>query len=381
LIDEYIKQNKIRKIVLILTQACNLSCVYCYEFNKSPKTMSFETAKEIIDSEFNKYGKEILYTIEFFGGEPLLNFELIRNIYDYVSCEYNDYNYRYCLTTNGTLFTNEIKEWFLKRRQEFEFALSLDGTEKLHNLNRPYHDGSGSYKDIDFSFFLDNFDEPRAKMTISKQTLPEYSSGVIHLHKLGFVPIVDMASLANYWTDADLNYFIIETEKLVRYYSDNPDKKIARMLDYDLRRVFIDKNAPFQYCGAGKNMVTYDVDGKWYPCMALSPVSQGKDALKFLNEDFEDFSFDANNKCKKCNLLRLCRSCYASNYNQTKDVQQQSKIQCKINRITIAACAKIQYNRLMKKRLDKHNLLKEHEMLIKSILRIQTVLNNDTFLC
>ena len=372
--------ENIRKIVLVLTQSCNLSCVYCYEKNKSTKRMDFSTAKRIIDDEFSKYGKDYLITVEFFGGEPLLCFDLIEAIFNYIQTVYQDYNVRYCMTTNGTLLTQEMKTWLLQNKDLFEIAVSLDGTKELHNLNRPYHNGKGSYEDIDLAFFTENFKDARAKMTVSRLSLPHFADGVKHLHKLGFLPVVDMAALADYWTEDDLLIFEQEIHKLIDYYTDNPLMPICRMMDYDLRRVFIDKNAPFQYCGAGKNMVTYDVDGNWYPCMALAPVSQGKTADKFRNEDFHNFAFRNDNKCKNCNLLRLCRSCYATNFNQTGDVQQQSSIQCKINRTTILASAKIQYNRLIGQNLTKDSINKEKELTLQAILRIQQIASNDTFL-
>ncbi|MBR1433107.1 radical SAM protein [Ruminococcus sp.] len=377
---EQTRIEKIRKIVLILTQSCNLACVYCYETNKSAARMDFELAKKIIDDEFSKYGEEYLITVEFFGGEPLLCFDLIKDVFDYIQSTYSNCNVRYCMTTNGTLLTQDMKAWFLQYTDLFEFALSLDGTKELHDLNRPYRNGKGSYDDIDIEFFTSNFKESRAKMTVSHRTLCHFSEGVIHLHKLGFLPVVDMASLADYWSESDIGVLEDEIEKLIDYYSQNPNTPICRMLDYDLRRVFIDKRSHFQYCGAGKNMVTYDVDGNWYPCMALSPVSQREKAERFRNEDFRDFVFRDDNKCKECSLLRLCRSCYAANYNQTGDIQQQSKIQCEINRITILASAKIQYNRLMMQKLTKDNLNKEKELTLKAILRIQQIVSEDTFL-
>ena len=64
-------------------------------------------------------------------------------------------------------------------------------------------------------------------------------------------------------------------------------------------------------------MITYDVDGSWYPCMALAPVSQGEKAEIFKNETFKTFRFSKDNLCKDCEYVRLCRNCYAANFNQT----------------------------------------------------------------
>jgi len=122
-----------KKIMLILTEACNLDCVYCYEHFKSDKKMSFETAKIILDDFYrtSKPGDTVL--IEVFGGEPFTNFDLIKQIDDYVMKVYNDRNTFFETTTNGTLVHGEIQEWLKQRKDRYMVSLSLDGTEAMQN--------------------------------------------------------------------------------------------------------------------------------------------------------------------------------------------------------------------------------------------------------
>ena len=376
------KHKEIRKIVLIVTQACNLSCEYCYEQHKSNKKMSFEMAKRIIDTEIEKYGKSHFLTVEFFGGEPFLNFNLIHQVVNYVMNTYSDLNVQFCATTNGTVLTEEIKNWLIENKERFECSLSLDGTPKMHNLNRKYPNGLGSYQDVAINFFTSTYENPRAKMTVSRSTLPYLYEGVKHLDELGFHTVVDLESNENYWKESDIPILEEQLNLLVDYYSNHPNIPVCRMVDYDLMRIFIDENEEYQYCGAGKNMITYDVDGNWYPCMALAPVSQGNIAEKFAYEDFKDFKFRADNICGKCKLLRLCRNCYATNFNQTGDLQSQTSLQCLINRLTILASAKIQYYRLLKKYQEHlENINDEDNAIFHAILRIQeTATNHENFL-
>ncbi len=366
--------DNIKKIVLIITQRCNLNCIYCYENHKSEKHMSFEKVKNIIDNEVIKLDKDTILTIEFFGGEPFLEFDLIKETVRYVKEKWKDYKIRFSATTNGTLINKEVEKWLIENKAIFECVLSLDGTPEMQNFNRPYLNGEGSYNNVNIDFFVNNYFKPRAKMTLSKRTLPYLYEGIIHLHKLGFSPVADLAAVANYWDDEDFSIFETELEKVVKFYCDNEEYDICRMLDYDLRRVFIGKDVPFQYCGAGKNMITYDVDGNWYPCMALAPVSQGEKAKAFKNETFETFQFSKDNLCKNCEYVRLCRNCYAANFNQTGNIENQTALQCKLNRLTILASAKIQFNRLMNKyHNEQKNIIYEDEIIFKAIYKINKV--------
>lgn len=365
--------KKYRKIVLILTQSCNLDCIYCYENHKSTRSLSFDMITTIIDNEINNIDKDSLLTIEFFGGEPFIRFDIIKKVVEYVEQKYDFSHLKFATTTNGTLLTPYIKSWLANRTDIFECSLSLDGTPKMHDANRPYINGKGSFNDIDTEFFISTYNKPRAKMTVSKKTLSSLFEGVKYLHNLGFQPVVDLASLPNYWNKSDISTFENQLNLLVSFYSENCQFDVCRMLDYDLRRVFISKETPFKYCGAGKNMITFDVDGNWYPCMALAPVSQGSEAEIFKNEDFTHFNLACDNTCKQCPLLRLCRNCYAANFNQTGNIELQTHVQCYLNRLTIFASCKIQYNRILKKYTNKIDLLEEDKLILKAIFRIQEI--------
>lgn len=97
---------------LTLTENCNLSCIYCYEHNRNGRSMSFATAKRILDKAFSSMGNGDLLTIDFFGGEPFLEYRLIKEIVDYTNraatTGHLRSNYRFFATTNGTLIHGEI---------------------------------------------------------------------------------------------------------------------------------------------------------------------------------------------------------------------------------------------------------------------------------
>ena len=134
-----------KHITLTVTEACNLSCVYCYESYKNTRKMSFQTAIDILENELNTDEKLDYVEVAFHGGEPLLEFELIKQICEYAwNHDYKQHFYFFA-TTNGTLLTPTMKSWFSANANRFFLGLSLDGTEEVHNHNR-----SNSYSKIDF---------------------------------------------------------------------------------------------------------------------------------------------------------------------------------------------------------------------------------------
>ena len=146
--------NKTRKRIhptLCITHRCNLDCIYCYQ-NHDSNDMSFDTAKKCIDNIFENIPNEYDdIEISFIGGEPLLKFELIKSVVEYTNQKYADYNYFFFASTNGTVLTEEMKEWFSTYKDIFTLGLSFDGIKKVQDYNR-----SNSFDDIDVSFFNNN---------------------------------------------------------------------------------------------------------------------------------------------------------------------------------------------------------------------------------
>ena len=116
--------------------------------------MTFHTAKYILDENIKKINKSDRIILELFGGEVFKNFSLMKEIYSYLSSNYSDYNISYETTTNGTLIHDEIQQWLYERRKHFSISLSLDGTPDMHNKNRIFKDGQGTYESIDINFFI-----------------------------------------------------------------------------------------------------------------------------------------------------------------------------------------------------------------------------------
>ena len=145
--------KKVISVTFQVTEACTLACTYCYQHNKTPAVMSFETAKKFIDNLFVEY-KDTHYAVilEFIGGEPLLQAKLIKQImeYWYYKCITENLLWgkltRVSLCSNGTeYFSEDAQELFKFLNNTLSFTVSIDGNKELHDSARIHPDGRGSY--------------------------------------------------------------------------------------------------------------------------------------------------------------------------------------------------------------------------------------------
>ena len=258
-----------------VTHKCNLNCRYCYQHH-SAEMMSIQTAKKVINNIFElKPPKFTGVDIGFIGGEPLLAFDLIREVCEYTWSKYPNEDFIFYASTNGTVLTEEMKTWFSKYDRKFILGLSLDGTRETHNYNR-----SNSFDLIDIDFFREHWPKQGVKMTLSDFSLENLSDNIMYLHSLGFK--ITGANLAEGYIDWDKEYFIVslsrELKKLNRYYIDGPDIEPCPLLNKKLMWCDI-KREKFKYCGIGNGANFYDIDGTMYPCPYVTPMTFSKDHL------------------------------------------------------------------------------------------------------
>ena len=146
--------DEAQTITFIVTEDCNLRCKYCYITHKSSnKKMKFETAKKFIDYILTadiRFSDSVI--IEFFGGEPMLEMQLVDRISDYFKIrafELNHkwaWNYRFNFATNGVNYSStEVQAYIKKNYGKVSIGISIDGIKEKHDLNRVFPDGSGSY--------------------------------------------------------------------------------------------------------------------------------------------------------------------------------------------------------------------------------------------
>lgn len=329
-------EEKIKVVTITLTQNCNLSCSYCYEHHKSERTIDINVAKSIIDAELAVLENDEIIEFDLFGGEPFLEFNLIKEITEYVCKNAGNKQFQIFATTNGTLVHGEIQEWLRQHTCCFVCGLSLDGTRDMHNLNR-----SNSYDDIDLEFFKELYPQQDVKMTISRQTLPYLSDGVIDLHNKGFLVSCNLAYQIDWSSEENISILNRELNKLIEFYLDNPDIEPCSMLEMGFTNVGAYSEDAVRFCGAGQTMRSYDVDGKVYPCQFFMPLSVGEEKASKSKEIA--FPIDIiptellDEKCKNCIIKSVCPNCFGANYASTGSIYKRDDNMCRLTKIILKA--------------------------------------------
>ena len=336
-----IERNK--SVTLTVTEACNLNCSYCYENHKSKKRMNLETAKRILDYELNLDDGFKGVTIDFFGGEPFLEFDLIRSVSEYLWS--NDYKKPYTIfvSSNGTLVHGEIQSWLAKHKDRFSVGLSFDGNEYMQNVNR-----SNSFDTIDLDFFAKTWPDQGVKMTISLETLPYLYEGVKFLQEKGFIVNCNLAYGLD-WSDESLREILEEQlMKLIEHYVDDIKLRPCSMLNMEIGAVAYALEYA-KWCGAGTQMRVYSPEGRLYPCHYFQPLSVGDElSEKSLKIDFSKAEELMDPECKNCSVLSVCPTCYGSNFASTGDVRKKDRNLCRLTKIMALANSYLWYEKLQK---------------------------------
>jgi uncharacterized protein len=338
-----IMDTSFRKYVqLTVTQRCNLNCIYCYEHHKSKKTMSLSVAQEVLLRHFDMPGPHKEFQIDFFGGEPFLEFDLIKDICNWTWSKQWPKPYFFFATSNGTLIHGETQSWLTKNKDKFIVGLSLDGTREMHNSNR-----SNSFDMIDWKFFLKTWPRQPVKMTISNETLPNLYEGITFLHELGFGIEGNLAYGLDWSDRRNIDVLSVQLDKLITYYVANPSIEPCRILSMDISRIVttLPPHAK-KLCGVGTNMVAIDVDGQEYPCHLFEPLSLGDRAVNSAEVDFNNSILFHDGRCDGCVLLPICPTCYGVNFRENGSSAARDKAICTLTRVRAIACAKFEASKL-----------------------------------
>lgn len=341
------KENPLAQIVsFMITEKCNLRCTYCYEEDKKHITMDYEVAKDAVDFFLEQPIKEERGIFEFIGGEPLAESELLFKIIKYIDKRLFELdhpwkkNVLYAITTNGTLFTDEIKEVLERNRKKLSVGLSIDGTREAHNLNR-----DNSYDDIieDLDWWQKTFPWNSIKATVNHETLPMLSDSVKHLIGLGLKDIQINNVFENVWEDGDPKIFKRELIKIADYLIE--DKRYE-----DIYVAYFNENYNAEaadtltrnWCGSGTNMVSIGLNGELYPCHRFQTLSERENLsigsiYEGINENkLKPFEYvniksiqgEYRDKCLECDYKQICSWCTAYNYDVSGSLFERRDMFC-----------------------------------------------------
>ena len=197
-IEEFTKnrQTVVKALCLHIAHDCNLACRYCFaeegEYHGRRALMSYEVGKKALDFLIANSGSRKNLEVDFFGGEPLMNWQVVKDLVAYGRSQEEAHNkkFRFTLTTNGVLLNDEVMEFCNKEMGNV--VLSVDGRKEVHDYMRPFRKGAGSYDLIipKFQKFAEarNQDKYYVRGTFTHHNL-DFSKDVLHLADLGFKQI------------------------------------------------------------------------------------------------------------------------------------------------------------------------------------------------
>lgn len=346
---------KVKTITFQVTEACNLNCSYCYQINKSPNRMSFDTAKKFIDMLIEDSYKEDSYVyvkdtgsviFEFIGGEPLLEIDLISKIVEYTTFKLAKEKHVWAKTfmismiSNGVNYFDDNVQVFIKKyNSKLSFSMSLDGCKELHDSCRVFYDGRGSYDMVEKAckHYMDNYNPKLGtKMTFAPENIGWTYQAFKNLIDIGYKVIFANPIYEGGWRKEDPLIFYNQLKDISDYILDNDleeDIEIT-LFDDDLfdKKPSIDNQ---NYCGSVGYMLALDYEGCIYPCLRFMKSSLGKNIKAYKIGDIHNgigrsVKCDENinllnsltrrsqstDKCFDCPIGSGCGWCTAYNYQE-----------------------------------------------------------------
>jgi sulfatase maturation enzyme AslB (radical SAM superfamily) len=311
--------------------------------------MTINTAKKSIDWIFDNIPDGMSgVEIGFIGGEPLLEFELIKDIISYTCSKQRSEKFIFYATTNGVLLTEEIKKWCFLHRDCFVLGLSLDGARETHNHNR-----SNSFDNIDIDFFLKTWPNQGIKMTLSEYSLKHLARNIKYVHSLGFKEINGVnlfEGTFNWGNDDYIKILVPQLKELVAYYVENDMQPLDQMFDKHINFCEVKDKKKRNWCGIGNGTNFFDVDGQMFPCPFVTPMTFSYVELStIMTIDFTNADNFIDIDCfNNCYIYPICPTCAGANYFTNKTFKERDKRRCRIQKLIALFIADLQAKRIRK---------------------------------
>lgn len=348
------RQGVLKAICLHVAHDCNLACKYCFagkgEYDGPKGLMNFETGKRALDFLVEKSGTRKNLEVDFFGGEPLLNWEVCKKLVEYgrsIEKEHGK-NFRFTLTTNGVLVNDEVIDFC--NREMGNVVLSLDGRKETHDRLRTTCNGKGSYDLIvdKFKKFANARNQADYYMrgTYTHYNT-DFSKDIIHMADLGFKelsiePVVSDPTEPYALKENDLpilkeQYEILADEMLRRYRNGNGFTFYHYMIDLNSGPCIVKR---ISGCGVGTEYMAVTPSGELYSChqfvgdekFLLGDIWKGVTNTAILDE-FKGCNVYSHPECKDCFAKLYCSGgCAANAYHTTGSVNGIYEFGCELHR-------------------------------------------------
>ena len=348
------RQTVVKALCLHIAHDCNLACKYCFaeegEYHGRRALMSFEVGKKALDFLVANSGNRVNLEVDFFGGEPLMNWDVVKQLVAYGRSleKPNNKKFRFTLTTNGVLLNDEVMEFVNKEMSNV--VLSLDGRKEVNDRMRPFRTGKGSYDLIvpKFQKLAESRNQTNyyIRGTFTRNNL-DFSEDVKHFVDLGFKqmsiePVVGPEEDPYSIREQDLPQIMEEYDKLALEYIDRYKKGNG----FNFFHFMIDlTQGPCVYkrlsgCGSGTEYLAVTPWGDFYPChqfvgnedFLMGNVDEGIIKPEIVKE-FGNCNVYSKEKCKNCFAKFYCSGgCAANSYNFHGTINDAYDIGCEMQR-------------------------------------------------
>lgn len=345
----------VKALCLHVSHDCNLRCKYCFaatgDFGVKRTLMNAETGKKAIDFIIGASGSRRNIEIDFFGGEPLMNFQVVKEITDYANEKAKAAGkiFRLTLTTNAMLLNGENSKFINEHMGNV--VLSIDGRKDVNDRMRYRVDGSGSYETImpkikDMAESR-NQDRYYVRGTFTRENL-DFSKDVLHLADQGFKqisiePVVAGKDSGYDLREEDLPVLFAEYEKLAyeyvkRYKEGNGFNFFHFMIDLEQGPCAVKR---LKGCGSGSEYVAITPEGDIYPChqfvgmeeFKMGNVNDGFEVRKEVVDRFKGSNINSKEQCRSCWAKFYCSGgCAANAYQFNGDIDKPYGIACELEK-------------------------------------------------
>ena len=348
------RETVVKALCLHIAHDCNLRCKYCFaeegEYHGRRALMSYEVGKKALDFLVANSGSRVNLEVDFFGGEPLMNWQVVKDLVAYGRSleEANHKKFRFTLTTNGMLLNDDILEF--ANKEMGNIVLSIDGRKEVHDRMRPMKGGQGSY-----DLILPKF----KKVAESRNQMNYYVRGTFTRYNKDFAE--DVISLANEGfkqisvepvvADSSEEYALQEEDipELLAEYDKLAQEMIRRHKEggnFNFFHFMIDLSGGpcvakrLSGCGSGTEYLAVTPWGDFYPChqfvgqeqFIMGNVDEGVTNTA-IREQFKNCNVYAKEKCKNCFAKFYCSGgCAANSYNFHGNINDVYDLGCELQR-------------------------------------------------
>lgn len=348
------QQSVLKAICLHVAHSCNMDCGYCFagkgEYHGEAQIMSWETGKKALDFLYENSGNRQNLEVDFFGGEPLLNWDIVKKLVHYGRSleKKGDKKFRFTLTTNGLMLSEDIIKFC--EEEMSNVVISLDGRKEINDRMRRTKQGKGTYDMIIPSFrklakhMKDRQYYMRGTYTAYNK---DFSKDIIHMADLGFrelsmEPVVCSSAEDYALREEDIPELFEEYDRLAL----EMIKRKKENRGFNFYHFNIDlEGGPcaakrISGCGVGTEYLAVTPEGKLYPChqfvgkeeFLLGDLTQGivhKDILK----TFEECNIYSRKECRDCFAKLYCSGgCSANAYNANGKIDTVHEFSCRLHR-------------------------------------------------